>query len=76
MDWVCREHMPVTHIRGSPPIDSIWVTANIDVKRTIAMPQDDGVGDHRPVMIDIVAESVFGYNIPPTPSMRARKLKT
>ena len=40
------------------------------------MPQDDGVGDHWHVMIDIVAESVFNYNIPPTPSMRARKLKT
>ena len=67
--------MPATHIRGSEPIDSIWTTANIEVKRTIVMSQDEGAGDHRPIMIDIRAESVFGFNIPNTPTMRARKLK-
>ena len=67
--------MPATHIRGSEPIDSIWITANIEVKRTIVMPQDEGAGDHRPIMIDIKEESVFGFNIANTPAMRARKLK-
>ena len=75
IDRIGSEYMPATHIRGSEPIDSIWLTANIEVKRIMVMPQEDGVGDHRPILMDIVEESVFGYNILPVPSMRARRLK-
>ena len=75
MDRVGKDNMPSTHIRGSEPIDSVWATANVEVKRIVVMPQDEGIGDHRPLMFDIIAESVFGYDIPPTPAMKARRLK-
>ena len=53
MNRVEIENIPTTHIRGSEPIDSIWATVNIEIKRTIISPQEDGVGDHRQILIYI-----------------------
>ena len=36
----------------------------------------EGVGDHRPIFIDITIASTLGVNIPTPKSMKARRLKT
>ena len=42
-----------THNRGKVPIDTILCTAGIDVKKAGYLPFGDGVGDHRPLFIDV-----------------------
>jgi hypothetical protein len=44
---VTGARLPSTHIRGSVPIDAIFVTAGISGKAATLLPHRTGVGDHR-----------------------------
>ena len=75
LDTIGNEVLPASYVNGKDPIDSIWVSANVEIVRSVSLPFDQGVGDHRPIMIDVSTTSVMGTSVPPTPSVRARKLK-
>jgi hypothetical protein len=48
--------------RGSKPIDSLWVSSNIDISNSCVMPFGYGVGDHRAFILNIPFESLVGIN--------------
>ena len=75
LDTVGVENAPSTFDKGKLPIDSIMCSANIAVTKAGYMPFGEGVGDHRPLMIDINERSVFGNSGAPSSKLRARKLK-
>ena len=55
---------PNTWLRGTDPIDKIWVSDDIEVVRVAYLPYEPELGVHRPVMADILAQSILGMNIP------------
>ena len=52
--------LPTTYAKGSGPIDSIWVSQNVEIDEVVYMQVDLGIEDHRPVMTDILATYVLG----------------
>ena len=67
---------PETFNRGNAPIDEILVSDSITVKASGYMPHGEGLGDHRPVWIDIDRYSILGNRLPKLVSSNARRLKT
>ena len=65
-----------TYSGGHVPIDTIMCTQGVDVKKAGYLEFGEGVGDHRPIFIDVTMASTLGVNIPPPISMKARRLKT
>ncbi len=51
-----------TFVRGSKPIDGIWISSDIDISNACVMPFGYGVGDHRAFILDIPIESLVGIN--------------
>jgi hypothetical protein len=51
-----------TFFRGSKPIDSIWISSDIDISNACMMPFGYGVGDHRAFILDIPIKSLVGIN--------------
>ena len=66
------ENAPRTYARGSNPIDTILTSANVHIAKAAYLPFGEGVGDHRPLMIDVVETSVFGTGGEPCEKLRAR----
>ena len=64
-----------TYNRGEAPIDTIFCTAGIEVQSAGYLPFGDGVGDHRPIFVDVSIASTLGVNLPPPKSATARRLK-
>jgi hypothetical protein len=51
-----------TFLRGSKPIDSLWVTNDTDIVNTCVMPFGYGIGDHQMFILDVTMESLIGKN--------------
>ena len=66
---------PNTYNRGHLPIDTILCSPGIQVEQAGFLPFGNGVGDHRPLFIDITIASSLGVNLPPSKSVKARRLK-
>ena len=64
-----------TYSRGKVLIDTILTTYGIEVTKAGYLSFGEGVGDHRPILMDISIESSLGLNLPPLTSMKARRLK-
>ena len=62
--------------RGSYAIDGIWVSRNLEVLGASYLPFDSGVGDHRPVMLDISLDSLLGKRLNRVVPVKARKLNS
>ena len=70
-----EKHAPATYNRGSVPIDSILCTTGVEITRAGYLNFGEGIGDHRPVYIDVQLTSVLGIKIPPIKKAQARRLK-
>lgn len=66
----------VTYFRGSPPIDGIWATSDVDVTGACIMPVGFGVGDHRLFVVDFRKESLLGASPPKIVRAPSRRLNT
>ena len=66
---------PPTYQLGSRPIDTILCTAGIEVRSAGYLPFGTGVGDHRPLFVDVTISSTLGVNLPPSKKIVARRLK-
>ncbi len=66
---------PPTYNRGSDPIDEIFVSPGIDITAAGYLAHGDGLGDHRPIWIDVTKDSALGAKLPDLPSFKARRLK-
>ena len=75
LDAIDIENSPQTYAKGSKPIDSIMISANIGALKATYLPFGEGVGDHHPLVIDIEEEIVFGIGGEPSQKLRARRLK-
>ena len=59
---------PSSHVNGSKPLDTIWVSSDIEVKTDSICPHTFSVGNHRAMMIEISRSSSLGSrNIPLLP---------
>ena len=67
--------LPATHNAGKLPIDEMFVSDTIEIKRAGYLEHGHSSGDHRPVWIDVTKRSTIGTNLPPITSFSARKLK-
>lgn len=68
-------HMcPATQHRGSEPIDDIFISADIKVKKSGYMEFGDGPGDHRGIFADICQDSLFGGEFHKIHRIPARRL--
>ena len=69
---------PSTHFRNtkSVPIDGIWHTPEIQVRKASYLPFDFVVGDHRPVVVDFSQASILGVNLPRVVASEARRLNS
>ena len=68
--------LPPTYQNGVKPIDTIMCTAGIDVQKVGYLPFGDGVGDHRPLFLDVTIASTLGVKMANPTKMAARRLKT
>ena len=75
LDNVGNNNIPNTFERGSRSIGTMMCTANIKVLKAGYLPFGSGVGDHRPLVMDIDQYSVFGDSGCPSTKMNARRLK-
>ena len=66
---------PPTYQRGRVPLDTIMVTAGLEIRKAGYLAFGEGVGDHRPLFIDVTIASSLGVNLPPPRSVKARRLK-
>ena len=71
-----NEKLPNTYNRGVNPIDTILCTVGINVHKAGYLPFGDGVGDHRPLFMDVTIASTLGVKLPTPKAMSARRLKT
>jgi len=71
---------PPTHFRGSEKsngaIDGIWVSDDLEVVGASYLPFDHEIGDHRPVMVDILSRSILGVPKKTIVRPNARKLSS
>ncbi|KAK1748959.1 hypothetical protein QTG54_000898 [Skeletonema marinoi] len=71
---------PPTHFRGSEKsngaIDGIWVSDDLEVVGASYLPFDHEIGDHRPVMVDILSRSILGVPKKTIVRPKARKLSS
>jgi hypothetical protein len=51
-----------TFFRGLRPINSLWVSKDLDISNACVMPFGFGVGDHRAFILDIPLELLVGVN--------------
>ena len=67
--------LPPTFNRGSNPIDTIMCTAGFQVVKAGYLSFGEGVGDHRPLFMDVTIASTLGVNVSVPTTMAARRLK-
>jgi hypothetical protein len=51
-----------TFFRGSWPIDSLWVSSDLDISNVCIIPFRFGVDNHRAFILDIPLELLVGVN--------------
>ena len=66
---ITSEVPPSSYIKGSNPLDIIWVSSNSEVKSDRIFPRAFSIGDHYVIVIDIYRYSLIGSSsihlIPP-----------
>ena len=67
--------LPPTYKMGVIPIDTILCTAGIEVQQAGYLSFGDGVGDHRPLFMDVTVASTLGVKLTEPKKMAARRLK-
>ena len=67
--------LPPTYNLGVNPIDTLLCTAGIEVQQAGYLPFGDGVGDHRPLFMDVTVASTLGVKLTEPKKMAARRLK-
>ena len=72
---VDNENLPPTFSRGIHPIDTMMCTAGIQVVKAGYLSFGEGVGDHRPLFIDVTIASTLGVKVSVPTKMVARQLK-
>lgn len=70
------EKLSATYFRGTKPIDGIWATKDLELAGAGAMPIGFGVGDHRLLYVDVVTESMVGFQPQPIKHPKARRLNS
>jgi hypothetical protein len=69
---------PATYRRNNmkTPIDGCWISPGLEIIRGgyLSFDQLFQDTDHRGIWIDVSFTSAFGYKLPPTPKLKARKL--
>ncbi len=65
-----------TFLRGSEPIDAIWVMSNLKVAHACVIPVGYGVGDHRLFVVDFSTASMIGTCLPKIIHPALRRLNT
>ena len=68
------EFCPATQHKGSDPIDDIFISPGIKVKKSGFLPFGDGPGDHRAVYADLCQQSLFGGEFHKIHRLPARRL--
>ncbi len=75
---LCQKHtgilIPLTHRKGSAPIDGIFATPGITCVNAFILPQYGGVSNHRCFIINLTSESLIGTSFPNIVHCSARKL--
>jgi hypothetical protein len=70
---------PRTHKRGAHPIDAIFATHSVQCVRAGYAGFNEGVqakrSDHRCIWFDVMINSIFGHDMPPTNKPQAHRLK-
>ena len=66
---------PETFNRGSKPIDELFVSSSIQVASAGYLSHGDGLGDHRPIWIEVTKNSSLGAKLPPIAKFSGRRLK-
>ena len=69
------QQAPATFNRGSAPIDTILCTSGVEILKAGYLPFGEGVGDHRPLYVDVKLASILGVKLPPVKKAKARRLK-
>ena len=69
-------HVGATFFNGSDPIDTIWVTSNLEVAHACVMPVGYGVGDHPRFVVDDSTTSMIGTCPPKIIQPALRRLNT
>jgi hypothetical protein len=54
------EMEPYTYVHGSGPINAVWHSQDLEFMSTLQLSFHEGVGDHRLVLVDIIAQSAIG----------------
>lgn len=71
---------PPTHFRGSDKsngaIDGIWVSDDLEVIGASYLPFDHELGDHRPVVVDVLSRSILGVPKKMIVRPKARRLSS
>lgn len=77
---ITKDHIgelcPKTHIRGSPPIDGVWATADITITGVKWLSFADSPGNHRSCIFDYTTLSATGVNEKKTVMPKCRRLTT
>ena len=75
LDAVGTENAPRTYTRGTNPIGTILASADINIHKAAYLPFGEGIGDCRPLVIDIEERTVFSIGGEPSEKLRARRMK-
>ena len=67
--------LPPTYSKGVNPIDTIFCTAGVEVSQAGYLPFGTGVGDHRPLFMDVTVASSLGVELTAPKKMAARRLR-
>jgi hypothetical protein len=67
--------LPETYNNGSKPIDEIFVSSSLSVKKCGYLEHRETLGDHRPIWVEIARKSFFGLKKNNEPMNVPRHLK-
>ena len=74
MEQATGERVPNSHFRGTGAISTIFGSAGLAHGHGCCFPHWYGVGDHRVMILELTAKSLFDGNYPTIPSPGARLL--
>ena len=74
MDKATGERVPNSHFRGTRAISTIFGSAGLAYGHGCCFPHWYGVGDHRVMILELTAKSLFNGNYPSIASPGARRL--
>ena len=66
---------PATHFKGTDQIDGIFATQDVDCMGACFLPFWTGIGDHRPIIVDIPNQVLYGEQLLKIIKPNIRKLQ-